>query len=142
MDINIDNFVDNIFLAINVDGKERLHAITSNADKNVLFLFNKFTSCIGSDDDFTLDEYLLPPIKGEREGVFAALHVASILATQMVIAGTTRIYLSAVKSTDTIALTAMFTTEGHPGVKMLEKHTYQVSAQESFNELFHKLSIS
>lgn len=142
MDINTDNFVDNIFLAINVAGKERLHAVPCNADKNVLFLFNKFTTCMGNTDDVTLTEYLLPPIKGEREGVFAALHVASILATQMVVAGTTRVYLSVVRSEDTIALTAIFTGEGHPGVKMLEKHTYQIRAQESFNELFQKLSIS
>jgi hypothetical protein len=142
MDINTENFVDNVFLAINVDAKERLHAVPCNADKNILFLFNKFTICMGNTDDLTLTEYLLPPIKCEREGVFAALHVASILATQIVISGTARVYLSAVKSEDTIALTAMFTSEGHPGVKMLEKHTYQISAQESFNELFQKLSLS
>lgn len=141
MSINTENFVNNVFLAINVEGKERLHAIPFNADKNTLFLFNKYTSSMGDTDDFTLTEYLLPPIRGEREGVFAALHVASILATQMVIAGTNRVYISAVTSVDTIALTAMFTTECHPGVKLLEKHVYQISAQESFNELFEKLSI-
>lgn len=139
--MDIGEFVRNIFLAVNVADKEQLHAEPTNADKSVLFLFNRFTNSVGNLDDVTSSEYLLPQIKDEREGVFAALQVANILATQMVLAGTNRIYINAVASEETVALTAMFTSEGHPGVKMLEKHTYQVQAQESFNELFEKLSI-
>ena len=139
--MNIEQFVKNIFLAINVGDKEQLHATPTNANKSVLFIFNRFTNTLDV-DDLTSSEYLLPQIKDEREGVFAALHVANILATQLVLAGTARIYINAIASEDTLALTTLFTIEGHPGVKMLEKHTYQVHAQEEFSELFEKLSIN